>query len=168
MLDNLFLKQLEIQGQDVLLNDKETKVVLKDIDSDKSVPSGKIFSADKLENGDIITIGDIKYIIIDSYKQKNKSYYIGEYSMAYDCWYCEESQRNIKPQEVVGAIHFYGAVTNFSNSIDSTGNLMSVSEDKYLFVIDSKSINIDLTKGYLYSCGVCIQITVKNISRTNW
>ena len=158
MLDNLFLKQLEIQGQDVLLNDKETKVVLKDIDSDKSVPTGKIFSADKLENGDIITIGDIKYIIIDSYKQKNKSYYIGEYSMAYDCWYCEESQRNIKPQEVLGAIHFYGAVTNFSNSVNSSGNLMSVSEDKYLFVIDSKSINIDLTKGYLYSCGVCVNI----------
>lgn len=158
MLDNLFLKQLEIQGQDVLLNDKETKVVLKDIDSDKSVPTGKIFSADKLENGDIITIGDIKYIIIDSYKQKNKSYYIGEYSMAYDCWYCEESQRNIKPQEVLGAIHFYGAVTNFSNSINSSGNLMSTSEDKYLFIIDSKSVNIDLTNGYLYSCGVCVSI----------
>lgn len=149
MLDNLFLKQLEIQGQNVLLNDKEIKVVLKDIDSSKSVPTGKIFSADKLENGDILTINDIKYIIIDSYKQKNKSYYIGEYIMAFLVYYTTNTSFKGSPKNNKST---YGAVSKISD-ITQNGTTMSITDDKYTIILNKNVVGLDFNIGKLSTCG---------------
>lgn len=163
MLEKLFYKQLDIQGQYISLNDKTIKAIIHKVDSSESVPKGTIMSEEELKNGDILTIDNKKYMIVDTYKPTNKCYYTGEYMMAVLVYYNVNSVDS-KPNT---SHSMYGVVSKLNNTLDSNGGILTTINNDYQFIVNSKDIGLDVTSGYLSACGVNTSIQIVDRTKEN-
>ena len=163
MLEKLFYKQLDIQGQYISLNDKTIKAIIHKVDSSESVPKGTIMTEEELKNGDILTIDNKKYMIVDTYKPTNKCYYTGEYMMANLIYFTSNTDFTGIPTENNST---YGAIYKLGDNVENS-SLISVTNERYTVAINKNVVGLNFNSGVFSTCGTTYLIKTVDKTKSN-